>query len=119
VRVRMAFLDVMARRSSRPASGRTPAPSNELPVDLGLFGQAVLLQFQVEVLRPKRLFEPINRRARPGQLVSLDALGIFAGQAAGESDEPFLVRRQQFFVDARLVVITSRWAAVESLIRFL
>ena len=105
MRVRVALLDVMHVVRRDQFQAELLRPRNQVPVDLGLLGQAVVLQFQVEILRPERLLEPVNRLARPGQLVLLNPLRDFARQAAGERDQPLLVRRQQFLVDARLVVI--------------
>ena len=105
VRVRVALLDVMHVVRRDQLQAELLRPRNQVPVDLGLLRQAVVLQFQVEVLRAERLLEPVNRLARPGQLVLLNPLRDFARQAAGERDQPLLVRRQQFLVDARLVVI--------------
>ena len=105
VRVRVALLDVMDVVGRDELQAELLRPGNQLPVDLGLFGQAVVLQLQVEVLRPKRLLEPVNRLARPRQLVPLNGFRDFACQAAGERNQALLVRRQQFLVDARLVVV--------------
>ena len=68
--------------------------------------EAVVLQFQIKILRPDRLFEPINRVARPGQLVFDDQLRNLARQAAGEQNQTLLVRRQDLLVHAGLVIIT-------------
>ena len=105
VRVRVALLDVMHVVRRDQLQAELLRPGNQVPIDLGLLGQAVVLQLQVEVLRPEGLLEPVNRLARLGQLVLLNPLRDFARQAAGERDQPLLVRRQQFLVDARLVVI--------------
>ena len=82
-----------------------PGPRDQMAVDLRLVGDAVILQFEIKILRPQRLLEPINRVARPGQLVLDDQFGYFAGQAAGQEDQPLLVRGQQFLVHARFVII--------------
>ena len=66
----------------------------------------MILEFEIKVLWTECLLEPINRLARLGQLVLLDPLRDFAGQAAGKRDQPVLVGRKQFFINARLVVIT-------------
>ena len=76
-----------------------------MAIDLGLLGDAVVLQFEVKILRAEGLLEPVNRLARLGQLVLQDGLGNLAGQAAGKRDEAVLVRGEQFLVDARLVII--------------
>ncbi len=99
------FLEVVHVVGGNQFQAKLLRPGNQMPVDLGLFGQAVVLQFEVEVIRPESLLEPINRLARLGQLVLLNQLRDFARQAARERDEPVLVRGQQFFVNAGLVVI--------------
>ena len=108
VRMRVGFLDVMHVVGRDELQPELLGPRDQVPVDLGLLGKAVILHLQVKVLRAERLFEPVNRLARFRQLVLLNPLRDFAGQAAGERDEPLLVRRQQFLVDARLVVIALR-----------
>ena len=95
-------MDVIGRHQ---LEAEFPRPGNEMAVDLDLLGDAVILQFEIKILRPERLFEPINGVARLGQLVLEDQFGNFAGQAAGQGDQTLLVRRQQFLVDARLVII--------------
>ena len=83
-------------------------PGDELPVDRHLLGQVVVLQFQVEILRAEHLLEPVHRLARLRRLLLLNPLRDFAGQTAREHDQAVLVRREQFLVDARLVVIAGQ-----------
>ncbi len=46
-----------------------PGPRDEVPIDLGLLRNAVILQFEIKIVGSKRLFEPINRFFCFGQLV--------------------------------------------------
>ena len=71
VRVRMAFLDVMhiVRRDELQAEFLRPL--DQMPIDLGLFGNAVVLEFEVKILRAERLLEQVHRVAR---LVESDPL---------------------------------------------
>ena len=105
VGVRVFFINVMHVVRRDELEAELPGPRDELAVDLGLFGQAVMLQLQVEVLRAERLLEPVNGLARAGELVLLDPIGNLARKAAGEGDQAVLVRRQQLLVNARLVII--------------
>ncbi len=66
MRVRVAFLDVVHVVGGDELEAEFPGPGNEMPIDLGLFGKAVILQFEVEVVRAQRLLEPINGFARLG-----------------------------------------------------
>ena len=80
-------------------------PRNQVTIDLRLFGNAVVLQFQVKIFRAENLLEPINSFTRLGKLVLQNRLGNLAREAAGKRDESFLVRFEQFAVNARLVII--------------
>ena len=68
----VALLDVMHVIRRDQFQAELLRPGNQVPVHLGLFWQAVVLQFQVEVLRPEGLLEPVNRLACPRQLVPLN-----------------------------------------------
>ena len=108
MRVRMALLDVMDVVRCDELQAELLRPLNKVPVDLGLFGDAVILEFEIKIVRAERLFEPVNRLARLGQLVAHDPIRYFAGETAGEGNQPVLVRGQQFLVYARLVIITGQ-----------
>jgi len=108
MRMRVVPLEVMHVIGRDELQAELFGPRHQLPVDPGLLGQAVLLQLQVEILRPERLLEPVHRRARPRQLIFQNPLRDFARQAAGERQQPFPVFRQQFLVNARLVIIPLR-----------
>ena len=74
-------------------------------VDFGLFGDAVVLEFEVEIFGAESLLEPVDRAPGFFEVVVEDVLGNFAGEAAAESDEAFAVLGENFFVDARLVIV--------------
>ena len=80
--VRVAFLDVMHVICRHQFQPEFLCPRNQMPIDLRLLGNAVVLQFEIKVLRPQRLFKPINGRARFGQLILLNPFRNFARQAA-------------------------------------
>jgi hypothetical protein len=119
VGVRMFLLDVMhvvRRHAFQPELLR---PLDEVFVDLGLLGDAVVLEFEIEILRAERLLEPIHRVARLVELILHDRLRNLAGETAGQRDQPSLHCVEDFFVDARLVVITLQMRGGVSLTRFL
>ena len=76
-----------------------------MAVDFGLFGDAVVLEFEVEILGAEGLFEPIDAATGGFEVVVEDGLGNFAGETAGEGDQAFFVQLQDFFVDAWLIII--------------
>ncbi len=106
VRVRIAFLDVVNVVRRDEFQAEFLRPFDQVAVDLGLFRDAVILQFEEKIFRAERLFEPIHRVARLVQLVLHDPVRNFAGETAGHRDQPFAVRRENFLVNARLVIIT-------------
>ena len=101
----MAFLDVMDVVRGDELQAEFLRPLDQMAVDLGLLGDAVVLQFEVKILRAERLLEPVHRLARLVQLILHDQIGNFAGEAAGHRDQAFLVRGEDFLVNARLVII--------------
>ncbi len=105
VRVRMAFLDVMNVIRRDELEAEFLRPQDQVLVDLRLFGNAVVLQFEEKIVRAERLLEPVHRVARLVQLVFEDPIRDFAREAAGHRDQAFLVRGQDFLVNARLVII--------------
>ncbi len=115
VRVGILLLDVMHVIGGDELQAELLRPGNEVAIDLGLLGDAVVLEFEVKIFRAEGLLEPVDRLARLGQLVLEDGFGNFAGEAAGQRDEAVLVRGEQFLVNARLVIIAlqmrARWRA--------
>ena len=105
VRVRMAFLDVMNVVRRDELQAEILRPFDQMPVDLGLLRDAVVLQFEEKIVRAERLLEPVHRLARLVQLILRDQIGNLAGETAGHRDEAVLVRGQHFLVNARLVII--------------
>src|SRR5664279_5923585 len=77
-----------------------------MPVNFGLFGNAVVLQFEKKVFRTERLLEKIHRVARLVQLVFHDPVWNFAGETARQRDQALAVRGENFLVNARLVIKT-------------
>ena len=103
----MAFLDVMNVVRGDEFQAEFLCPLNQMAVDLGLLGDAVVLQFEIKIVRAERLLEPVNRLARLVQLVLLNQFRDFAGEAAGQRNQAVLVRGEQFLVYARLVIIAG------------
>jgi hypothetical protein len=101
----MFFLDVMHVVRGDTFQAELLCPLDEVLVDLGLFGDAVVLEFEIKIFRPERLLEPIHRIARLRYLILHDCLRNFAGKTAGQRDQPVLALRENFFVNARLVII--------------
>ena len=104
--MRVIFLEVMHVVGRDELQSEFLRPRNQVAIHFDLLWNRVVLEFEVKVLRAEDLFEPVHRGARPVQLVLLDQFGNFAGETAGERDQPLLVLRQDFLVDARFVVIT-------------
>ena len=77
-----------------------------MPVDLRLLRDAVILQFEEKIVRAERLLEPVHGVARLVQLILENPVWNFAGEAAGHRNQTFAVFRQNFLVNARLVIIT-------------
>ncbi len=90
-----------------------------------LLVDALVLHLEEEVPRPEDVAIARRRLERLARLVGANPRRHLAFQAAAEADEPARVRREQLFVDARLVVEPVRVAGrheldevVESLVRF-
>ena len=105
MRVGVAFLDVMHVVRRHQLQTELLRPENQVAIDFGLLWNAVVLQLQIKIIRTESLLEPIERLAGFGQLIFDDQFRNFTGQAAGEGDQSFFVRDEQFFVDARFVII--------------
>src|SRR6266545_4572441 len=101
----MALFHVMHVVSGDEVQPEILRPLNQVAIDLGLFGDRVVLEFEIKIFRAERLLEPIHGGARLIQPVLLDQFGNFTGETSGKHDEALVVLRQNFFVDARLVVI--------------
>ena len=108
MRVRVAFLDVVDIVGRHQLEPHVGGPRDKLAIDLGLLGDAVVVQLEVVVLRPERLLEPVNLVARLVEFLRHDQPGNLAGQAAAQADQPLAVLREQFLVDARLVVVALK-----------
>src|ERR1035437_3097403 len=104
MRVRIAFVDVVNVVRGDELQAKLLRPRDQMAVDLGLFRDAVILQFEKKAFRAERLLEKINGVARLGQLVFHDAVGNFAGKTAGQRDQALAVRSENFLVNARLVI---------------
>ena len=65
----------------------------------------MVLQFEEKIFRAERLLEEIHRVARLGDLILHDQIGNLAGETAGHRDQALAVLRQNFLVNARLVII--------------
>ena len=103
---RVVLLDVVDIVGGHALEAELLGPGDELAVDLGLFRNAVVLEFEIEVPRTEGLLEEVDRVAGPLQVVLQDGLRDLAGQTATQSDEALAVGGEQLLVDAGLVVIT-------------
>ena len=70
MRVRVALLDVMDIVGRHQLEPHVGGPRDELPVDLRLLGDPVVVQFEVVILRSKRLLEPVDLITRFVRFVS-------------------------------------------------
>ena len=108
VRVRVAFLDVVDIVGRHQFEPHVSGPRDELSIDLGLIGDAVVVQLEVVVLHAECLLEPVDLVARPVEFLRHDQPGNLAGQASAQADQPLAVLREQFLVDPRLVVVALK-----------
>src|ERR1700733_7209124 len=74
-------------------------------VDLRLFRDVVILQFEEKIFRAKSLLEPIHHIARLVNLIFYNPIGNLTGEAAGHRDQTFLVRGENFLINTWLVII--------------
>src|SRR5688572_2842583 len=79
--------------------------AQELLVEPALFGQAVLLELEVEVVRTEDVAVASGDRAGEVPVVDLERLGDLAAEAGAEADEALAVPGQVLLVDAWLVVV--------------
>ena len=105
MRVRIAFIDVMNIIRCDELQPEFLRELDQLLVDLRLFRNAVILQFKEKIFRAQRLFEPVHCAARPVNLILHDQIRYFAGETARHGNQAFLVRGENFFINARLVII--------------
>ncbi len=105
VRVRVTFLNVVNVIRCDAFQPEFLRPRNQMLVHFRLLGDAVILEFEIKILRPERLLEPIHRIPRLRQLVLHDRLRNLAGETTGQRDQSLFALRENFFVNARLVVI--------------
>ncbi len=94
-----------ACRWSRPAAGPVCSCQPDQPlVDDLLLGNPLVLQLEVEALRPEDRDQLVQRFAGPRVVALPQVRRDLAGEAAGERDQPLAVLAQQLVVDARAVV---------------
>ena len=105
VRVRMTFFDVMHVVRRHEFQSEIIGKLNQLLVHFRLFGDAVVLQFEKKIFRAERLFEKIHRVARLRDLIFHDQIRNLARETAGHRNQAFAVRRENFFINARLVIV--------------
>ena len=83
-------------------------PRDELAVDLGLIGDAVVVQLEIIILRPERLLKPVDLVACLVEFLRHNQPGNLTCETATKADQTFAVLGEQFLVDARLVVIALK-----------
>jgi hypothetical protein len=105
VRVRIAFVDVVNVVRRDELQAEFLGELDQLFVHLGLFRNAVVLQFEKIIFRAERLLEEIHRVSRFLDLILHDQIRKLAGETAGQRDQPFAVLGENFLVNARLVII--------------
>ena len=105
MRVRMAFLDIMHVIRRHAFQTKLLREDEQLLVHFRLLGNTVILQFEEKIFSAQRLLEKIHRIARLGDLIFHDQIGNFARETAGHRDQARAEFRENFFVNARLVVV--------------
>ena len=83
-------------------------PLDQVAIDFGLLGDAMVLQFEIEVLGAEGLFKPIDSIAGFSEVLALNEIGNFARQAAGKANQPFTALGENLFVNARLVIVALK-----------
>ncbi len=90
-------------RRDQPES-ELPGQRGQHPVAFDLLLNSVIMELNIEVFRPENIAVGPREFLRLGQIV-LDDRGVdFALEAAAQPDQPLRVLREQFLVDARLVI---------------
>ena len=79
VRPRVVFLNIVNVVGRDALESELFGPGNELSVDLGLFRNAVILEFEVEISRPEGLLEEIDRVPGALEIVLEDGLRNLTG----------------------------------------
>ena len=105
VRARVFVPEVVDVAGGDERQAGRPRDLREGGVDPLLHLEAGVLDLQVDGLAPEDVDEARHLRLGLGSLPVLERLGDPAREAAGESDDPLPVRREQVPVDARLVVV--------------
>ena len=108
MRVRVAFFDIMHVIRRDAFQAELFGEDEQLLVHLGLLGNAVVLQFEEKVFYTERLFEPIHRIARLGDLILHDQIRNFASETAGHANQTSAVLRENIFINARLVIVAVK-----------
>ncbi len=83
----ITFFDVMNIVGCNQLQSEFLGPANEVVIDLGLFRDSVVLEFQIKIFRSHGLFEPVQGIPGTVGVIIDDGSGNFAGQATGEGDE--------------------------------
>ena len=92
VRPRVVLLNIVNVVGRDALESELFGPGNELSVDLGLFRNAVILEFEVEVSGPEGLLEEINRVPSALEIVLEDGLRNLTGQTTAQADQALSVR---------------------------
>jgi len=81
-------------------------PFDQVAIDDLLFGNTVVLEFEVEVFLPEDLFEPIDCVTCFLEFAVGDACRNFTGQASGQCNQAILMIFENVLVDAGFVIVT-------------
>ena len=104
VAVGILFPQIMGVIGTYQRNARLLMHPQQRPVDDGLVGNAVILQFQVVVVLAEQIVHLQGVGLGPLVIVVQDPLGHLAGQASRQGDQTFMVFPQQIHIDAGLVV---------------
>jgi len=103
---RVLLVGVVAVVRAHPVEAELLGEPDELVVEGGLLGQAVVLQLDVEAVSEELLVPP-DVTLGPGDIARHDRLGDLGAQASREADQPLGVHREDLPVRA--------WPVVEAL----
>ena len=102
VALRVLFPQIVGIVGTHQRDARLAVQPQKTPVHLGLLGDAVILQFQIEVLFTEDVPHGQGVLLRPGVVAVQQPLGDLAGQTGGQRDQSLGVFPQQVQVDAGL-----------------
>ena len=96
--------EIMAIIGGNQGNAGFTADLDQLRVDQGLLGDAIMLQLEVEIAPAEQLIVGLGQLDSPCAIVLHQGTGYFAAEAGREGDQSRRVLAQQVMVNARAVV---------------